>query len=93
MIPDALWMHPDLLPIDSVLWCALCQHARDRPDVVSTNQSLAAALKVSDRTVKRSLSRLVAVGFVQSEGETSKRVLHLCPDAVEPIYSLRLVAC
>lgn len=90
MIPDALWMHETIQPIDAILWCALCQHARDRPDVCSTNASLAKTIRVSERTVKRSLSRLSSLGFVRSEGQTIHRVIHLCPDAQEPVYTLRI---
>ena len=90
MIPDALWMHPEIKPIDAILWCALLQHARDSPDVASSNRSLAKSIRASERTVSRSLARLQTVGFIQSQGETINRVLHLCPDAVEPVYALRL---
>lgn len=90
MVPDGLWMHPSIKPIDAILWCALCQHARDRPDVASSNRSLARTIRASERTVSRSLARLQSTGFVQSQGETINRVLHLCPDAVEPVYALRL---
>ena len=90
MVPDALWMHDALQPVDIKVWCALWMHARDSPDVVSTNASRAGSANISLATLKRSLSRLTEVGFVRPEGETTKRVIHLCPDAIEAIYTLRI---
>jgi hypothetical protein len=90
MVPDSLWQHPDLAPTDSVVWCALCLVARDRGQLESSNRGLAAAARVSPATFKRSLARLAATGFVRVEGETTRRVLHLCPDAVVSAYTLRI---
>jgi DNA-binding IclR family transcriptional regulator len=90
MVPDALWQHPDLELIDLKVWCALSLHARDQAETTTTNASLARTVGASGRTVKRSLSRLASTGFVRPEGETSKRVLHLCPDALEVAYTLRI---
>lgn len=90
MVPDGLWMHESIKATDVVVWCALCQHARDCPDVASTNASLAKTASISLATLKRSLSRLAEIGFIRPEGETTKRVIHLCPDAVEPVYTLRI---
>lgn len=90
MIPDGLWQHPDRQPIDGMVWCALVFIARDRDDVTTTNRALAEAAMTSVRTLRRSLTRLVNMGFVKPEGTTSNRVLRLCPDAVEPVYTLRI---
>lgn len=90
MVPDALWQNKQLLPVDTIVWCALCQIARDRPDVESSNNAIARNAGTSLATLKRSLSRLAELGFVRPEGETSKRVIHLCPDAIEPAYTLRI---
>lgn len=90
MVPDGLWQSPDLIPIDTIVWCALCQIARDRPDVESSNRTIARTAGTSLATLKRSLSRLAGVGFVRSEGGTTNRVLHLCPDAIEVVYTLRI---
>lgn len=90
MVPDALWMHDAIKPVDVVVWCALWMHARDNPDVASSNRSLANTIRASERTVSRSLARLQSLGFVQSQGETINRVLHLCPDAIEAMYTLRI---
>lgn len=90
MIPDALWQHPDLELIDIKVWCALLLHARDADRITTTNASLARSAETSAATLKRSLSRLSAVGFIRVEGETHKRVIHLVPDAVETVYTLRL---
>ncbi len=90
MIPDALWQHPDIMPLDLKTWCALMLHARDRPSIASTNASVANSVGISVPTLKRSLARLSATGFVRPEGETSRRVLHLCPDALAVAYTLRI---
>jgi hypothetical protein len=90
MVPDSLWQHPDLVATDSVVWCALCLVARDREQVESSNRSLAAAARVSLPTFKRSLARLASTGFIEIEGETTRRKLHLRPDAVETLYTLQI---
>jgi hypothetical protein len=90
MVPDSLWQHPDLELIDLKVWCALMLHARDRAEIASTNASIAASVRASLPTLKRSLSRLAATGFVRPEGETTKRILHLCPDAIVVAYTLRI---
>jgi hypothetical protein len=90
MIPDALWTHSSLEPIDIKVWCALCLHARDEWRTSSSNASLASSAETSIPTFKRSLSRLVATGFVRSEGSTGNRVLHLVPDAEVAVFTLRL---
>lgn len=90
MVPDALWQHPTATPLDLKVWCALLLHAKDSEAIASTNASLAESAGVSIPTLKRSLSRLVGTGFVRMEGDTHKRVIYLCPDAVEVVYTLRL---
>jgi hypothetical protein len=90
MIPDALWTHQSLELIDIKVWCALCLHARDEWYTASSNASLAASAETSVPTLKRSLSRLSQTGFVRIEGATSRRVLHLVPDAEVAVFTLRL---
>ena len=90
MVPDALWTHPDLELIDIKVWCVLCHHARDRPHLDSTNRSIADSAGTSASTVKRSLSRLAKMGFVRLEGETIHRTIFLQPDALEPVYTLKI---
>jgi hypothetical protein len=90
MIPDSLWQHADAELIDLKVWCALSLHARDRDQITSTNASLARSAETSPATLKRSLSRLCKMGFVRMEGETSRRVIHLCPDAQTTVYTIRL---
>lgn len=90
MVPDALWLHPDLQPVDVKVWLALMLHARDQESIGSSNASLAKTACVSGSTLKRSLARLTATGFVRPEGETHQRTLHLCPDAVESYFTLRV---
>jgi hypothetical protein len=90
MIPDALWTNPALELIDIKVWCALCLHAREDWFTASSNASLAASAETSVPTLKRSLSRLSQTGFVRIEGATSRRVLHLVPDAQVAVFTLRL---
>jgi hypothetical protein len=90
MVPDSLWSNPDLEPVDIKVWCALCLHARDRDQISSTNASLAGSSETSLATLKRSLSRLAATGFVRIEGAGSRRVIHLRPGAIESVPKLRL---
>lgn len=89
MIPDGLWQHPECEPIDLVVWCALMLHARDTGQTTSTNASLAASAETSLATLKRSLSRLARMGFVAMEGEGTRRVIHIRPDAHVVTYTLR----
>ena len=90
MVPDALWQHADATPLDIKVWCALLLHAKDQERIASSNASLAQSASISVPTLKRSLSRLATTGFVRMEGTTNRRVIHLCPDAVEVVYTLRL---
>lgn len=90
MVPDGLWQHPELQPLDIKVWCALMHHARDRTSVDSTNRSIAGTAGTSLATLKRSLSRLTGTGFVRVSGTSNDRVVELCPDAVEAVYSLRI---
>jgi predicted transcriptional regulator len=90
MIPDALWQHHQIQPLDIKVWCALMLHARDHDAIASTNATIAATARTSVRSLIRSLNRLAAVGFIRPEGETSNRVLHMCPDAVAVVYTLRI---
>lgn len=90
MIPDSLWTHPALELIDIKVWCALCLHARDEWQTASSNASLAKSAETSVATLKRSLSRLAATGFIRAEGSTSRRVLYLLPDAIPATFQLRL---
>jgi hypothetical protein len=92
MIPDGLWQHPDLELIDLKVWCALSLHARDRGETSSTNASIAKSADTSIPTLKRSLARLVRAGYIRTEGETSRRTIHLVPDAHAVAYTLRVSA-
>lgn len=90
MVPDALWQHADATPLDIKVWCALLLHAKESAHIASSNASLAESAQISVPTLKRSLARLATTGFVRVEGETIRRVIHLCPDATEVVYTLRL---
>ncbi len=90
MIPDALWQHPDLEPVDLKVWCALCLHGRETGQTTSTNAGLVATAETSLATLKRSLARLAKAGFIGVEGETNRRVIRLQPDAHAVVYTLRM---
>ncbi len=90
MIPDSLWQCPDLELIDIKVWCALSLHARDRTSLASTNASLVETAETSLPTLKRSLARLAKSGFISIEGSTTRRTIHLCPDAHQATYQLRM---
>jgi hypothetical protein len=90
MIPDGLWQHPEVELIDLKVWCALSLHARDRDRISSTNASLARSADTSLATLKRSLGRLAKMGFIALEGETTRRIIHLRPNAQTMEYGLRL---
>jgi helix-turn-helix protein len=94
MVPDALWLHPDLQPIDTHVWCALLLCARDRGECSPTNKSLAETLSCSVRTVKYSLARLEAVGFIVIQSRGPHRTIMLRPDGsnITQPFKLRAVS-
>jgi hypothetical protein len=61
MVPDALWRHPDLEPLDIKVWCALLLYARDRGECNPTNAGLAA----QDRALSGSLRSLGGSGAIR----------------------------
>lgn len=82
MVPDALWLHPDLQPLDTHVWCALLLCARDRTECSPTSRGLAETLKCSVRTVKYSLARLEAAGFIVAESRGPHRTITLRPEGL-----------
>jgi hypothetical protein len=83
MVPDALWRHPDLEPIDIKVWCALLLYARDRGECNPTNAGLAETVGCSPATLKRSLSRLEDAGFLVGESKGPHRTIKLRPEGWE----------
>jgi hypothetical protein len=95
MVPDRLWLHPDISPFAIRLWCCLCYHARDRGLCDQPDAALADELKVSIKTVQRGLFSLEHAHFVMRQMKGRTRVLHLRPEGNgQPIaeFQLRLVA-
>ncbi len=86
MVPDRLWLHPDLTPQDTQTWCALLLSARDRMECQPTNRTLAETLKVSIRTVNYSIARLESAGFIEVDRHGPHRTIRLHPEGNgEPI--------
>jgi hypothetical protein len=83
MVPDALWRHPELEPIDIKVWCALLLYARDRGECNPTNAGLAETVGCSPATLKRSLSRLEDAGFLVGESKGPHRTIRLRPEGWE----------
>ena len=83
MVPDALWRHPDLEPIDIKVWCALLLYARDRGECNPTNAGLAETVGCSVRTIAYSLSRLEDAGFIVGESRGPHRTIRLRPEGWE----------
>ena len=95
MVPDRLWLHPDITPFAIRLWCCLWFFARDEGCCDPTDAVLAGELKVSIKTVQRGLCNLENTEFVERLMKGRTRVLHLHPEGNgEPIaeFQLRLVA-
>ncbi len=83
MVPDSLWRHPDLEPIDLKVWCALLLHARDRAECNPTNKGLAETAGCSVRTIAYSLSRLEDAGFIVGESKGPHRTIRIRPEGGE----------
>lgn len=91
MVPNALFTDRSLEPIDCLVWCHLCLNARGRGFADPTDKSLAEAMGIVDRTVKRSLARLEDAGFIRRERNGPKRIIHLIPDNRANEQTFRLV--
>jgi Mn-dependent DtxR family transcriptional regulator len=93
MIPDRMWLHPEVKDFDLRLWCGLSFLARDRDYCTPTDAVLAEKLGCSVQTVQRGLTRLDRAGFVRREMDGRDRLLRLKPEGTgEPIaeYTLRI---
>jgi hypothetical protein len=76
MVPDKLWMDGRVEGSDLKVWCALCWLARSRPHVDATDDAIAGAAKIGARTVRRSLSRLEDLGFLErTDGDRGRRIV------------------
>jgi hypothetical protein len=96
MVPDTLWRHPDLKPMDTHVWCALLLYSRDRGECNPTNKGLAETVGCSVATVKTSLSRLEDAGFIEGESRGPHRTIRLRPEgwgeAAPPAFRLKAFA-
>jgi hypothetical protein len=94
MVPDTLWLHPDLEMIDTHVWMSLLFYARDRMECSPTNRGLAEMVKVGVRSVKYSLVRLQNAGFISIESRGPYRTIRLHPEGNgEPIrFALKVTS-
>lgn len=95
MVPDALFLHPDLEPIDIKVWLVLMVFARDRGWCEPTNKAIAEMAKVSVRTVAYSLARIEDAGFIVGESRGPHRTIKLRPEGWENSdrpYKLKMFA-
>ncbi|MBV8318852.1 MAG: hypothetical protein JOZ53_28275 [Planctomycetaceae bacterium] len=79
MVPDRLWLDPRLQANDVRLWCALTFAARGRDHTDVTDRGLAAMMKWSPQTVRRSLLRLEDCRFIERARRGEARVITLRP--------------
>jgi hypothetical protein len=80
MVPDRLWSHPMIEPLDVTLWCCLTFLARGRDHCEATDQALAGKLGTTDRTIRRSLARLESCQFIGRHMDGVTRVITLKPE-------------
>ncbi len=93
MLPDVMIFDPEVKDTDLRTWAVLCFFARSRMHTNSTNASLAEAMGVSLATLKRSLTRLEAAGFVYAEHSGPDRTLFLVPRGKgEAVFTFKVVA-
>ncbi len=93
MIPDRLWLHPAVKDIDLRLWCCLWFHARDRGHCFESDATIADQIRVSIKTVQRSLLNLERMEFIKREKVGRERRVDLRPQGDgKPIeqFALRL---
>lgn len=79
MVPDRLWADARLDHLDVRLWCVLAFIARGRDQCDPTDATLASKLRISDRTVRRSLDRLHQAGYIERQRVGESRVITLKP--------------
>jgi DNA-binding Lrp family transcriptional regulator len=72
-IPDEILRHPDLSPAAKLLAAQIC--AYKGRGCFRSNESLAAMIGVSAKTVSRDVSDLIKRGIIRVNGNTSDRVL------------------
>lgn len=80
MVPDRLWMDSRLHAADVRLWCVLSFNARGRDHTEATDAALAELVQLSERSVRDSLSRLQAAGFIDRQGRGRSRTITLHPE-------------
>jgi hypothetical protein len=90
MVPNTLFTDRSLEPQDCLTWCYLCLNARGRGFCNSTDKSLASAMEITDRTVRRSLDRLEQAGFIRRERKGPQRTIHLIPENKASSSAFRL---
>lgn len=95
MVPDRLWTHQALQPLDVRLWCALSFFARERGHCEPTDADLADKLGSSQQTIRRGLLRLEEAEFITRTMDGRTRVITLNTEGDgQPIeaFTLRVMA-
>jgi CTP-dependent riboflavin kinase len=93
MIPDRLWLHPEIKDFDLRLWCCLWFLARDRGHCFETDATIAEKMCVSVKTVQRGLRNLEQGEFLSRDMVGRERRLDLRPEGGgQPLaeFALRL---
>lgn len=89
MVPDRLWASERIQATDVRLWCALSFLARGRGYCEATDATLAAKIRLSEQTVRRSLLRLEECRFIERSRQGEGRIITLRPDGDgEPVPEL-----
>lgn len=64
-IPREIWLHPDLLPLEMMLWAEIHSlYSRESGGCYASNEYLAEKFKVSERYVREMISKLKALGLI-----------------------------
>ena len=97
MIPDRMTFDDRLDPGDMRVWACLAFMARfpTRATLVATDQAIAAKLRTSPQTLRRSLQRLDQAGYITRTREGQTRLLTLNPGGDGTLvaeFSLRVAA-
>ena len=79
MVPDRMTFDERLRSHEIRLWCVLAFTARGRDHTDVTDAALAAMMKLSERTVQESLTRLEECRFIERARRGEGRVITLRP--------------
>lgn len=85
-IPRQILEHPDLQPVDKILWGDIDSFTWEEHTFFKSNQVIAQEYQVSERTISRSVSRLKDAGLVTIVTDGRRRTI--CPVRVDNLSSL-----